>query len=534
MADFPPSASAPPGGRLLAAHSAADGFAIGRSLRFPRGDAGAAALGGNGRGLALHEAVARVRCDLEQLLLGLPSDEAQLFEPETYILDEIEPRLLARDAAGQSREDAVIAETSCGCTDLVIDLRMRLLSALEGSSGEVRSLTSHYDDDVVLVTDLVTPSLVASLPRQVCGLIAALDAPTGTRRDVGRTSHAAILARGRSLPIAYVSPHDSSSIPNGAWLVIDARADVARVWVDPDEDFLTAARLSSEANARARLLMDVSREPLDHLGVEVRVNVASPHDDIPASADGVGLVRTEMTFAGRLTAPSESEQLAALLLIGAKARGRPVIVRLFDAGADKPLAWLGGATDPSRGIGRLLAHPHVLATQLRALARAREHADVRVLLPFVRSADDVNAVRNRAAATLRLGAMVESPDAVETIESIAASADFVSIGTNDLTATTLGLERTMEAPMTHPRVLALVRRAIAGSHARGRKVTVCGEMAGDERGARMAIGLGADALSVAPARLAVVRRALGRATLESCRAEALAAIEPGMRLALTP
>ena len=170
----------------------------------------------------------------------------------------------------------------------------------------------------------------------------------------------------------------------------------------------------------------------------------------------------------------------------------------------------------------------MLATQLRALARAREHADVRVLLPFVRSADDVNAVRGRAAATLRLGAMVESPDAVEAIDSIASAADFVSIGTNDMTATVLGLDRAAGAPMCDPRVLALVSRAIAGSHARGRKVTVCGEMAGDARGARIAIGLGADALSVAPSRVAIVRGALGRTTRDGCRVDAQAALERGV------
>jgi phosphoenolpyruvate-protein kinase (PTS system EI component) len=519
-------ASVSPDGRLLAARSAAEGFAVGRSLRFARVRAGAAARG-DGAGVDLRDAVAQVRRDLELVITALPPSESQLFEPEGYILDEIEPRLLARYAAGQSREDAVIAETSCGCTDLIIDLRMRLLRALEGSTstGEVHVLTPRHEDDLVLMTDFVTPSLVASLPRQVRGLISASDDETGERRDVGRTSHAAILARGRGLPIVYLSRHDSASIVETSWLVIDAGDDTARVWVAPDEEFLATSRRRHETNVRDRL--GTPQTSLDHLGVQLRVNVASPYDDVPVSASGIGLVRTEMMFAGRLTAPSESEQLAALLLIAAKARGGPVVTRLFDAGGDKPLAWLGSATDPSRGIGRLLKHPQVLATQLRALARAREHADVRVLLPFVRSADEVNAVRDRASSTLALGAMVESPDAVETIDAVASVADFVSIGTNDMTATALGLDRTTQAPLADPRVLELVRRAIAGAHARGRKVTICGEMAGDERGARIAIGLGADALSVAPSRFGAVHAALGRATTDSCRAVAQTALEPG-------
>lgn len=177
--------------------------------------------------------VADARHDLERLLEALPPDEAQLFRPEVYILDEIEPRLLARDAAGQPREDAVIAETSSGCTDLVIDVRMRLLSSLEGSPGDARSPTSRRDDDLVLVTDFVTPSLVASLPRHVRGLIAVLDGETGARRDVGWTSHAAILARGRGLPIACVSRHESATIADATWLVLEASEDIARVWAEP-------------------------------------------------------------------------------------------------------------------------------------------------------------------------------------------------------------------------------------------------------------------------------------------------------------
>lgn len=519
-----PSASPPPAGRLLEAHAAAEGFAVGRSLRFPRANT-TTTLPGSETGLVMRGAVAHVRRDLERLLAMLPPYEAQLFEPEVYILEELEARLLAREAAGESHEEAVIAETSCGCTDLVIDVRMRLLCALEGLSSEVHALMANRDDELVIVTELVTPSLVASLPRHVRGVVAVLDGPIGGRRDLGRSSHAAILARGRGLPIVFVSRQDAASIVDSAWLVIEARGDTARVWIDPEEGFLTAARRRHDANARACHGLDAPCEPLEHLGLDVRVNVSSANDEIPTPASGVGLVRTEMLFAGRLSAPTESEQLAALLLIGEKARGGPVIVRLFDAGDDKPLAWLGGTSTTSRGIGRLLANAEVLATQLRALARAREHADVRVLLPFVRSADEVNAVRARASANLQLGAMIESPDAVDAIESIASAADFISIGTNDLTATALGLDRETEAPMADPRVLLLVRRAIAGSHACGRKVTICGEMAGDERGARIAIGLGADALSVAPARWTAVLDAFGGATLESCRAEAQAAIE---------
>lgn len=506
---------------MIAAQSAAEGFAVGRILRLD-GRRGGTSVAGS-RQVPLRDAIERVRADLGRLAGNLPRAEAELFEPEARILEEVASRLLAREA-GVDLRDAIIAETSCGCTDLVLDLRMRLLHALEGSSGaDLSAAVAQYGRELVVVIDLVTPTIVASLPREVVAVIGVLQS-AGPRRDAGRNSHAAILARSRGLPMAYVTADSLGSVPNGSWIVVEAGGEHASLHLEPDEASLAEARERQLRDAMERLRNDVGPDPLAHLGVEMRVNVASPQDDIPAAADGVGLVRTEMMFADRLTPPGESEQLDALLLIAAKARGRPIVVRLFDAGGDKPLPWLGGASDPSRGIRRLMAHPDVLSTQLRSLARASERADVRVLLPFVLTPGDVDAVRRCAAPILRIGAMIESPDAVDAAEAIASAADFVSIGTNDLTATTLGLDRTASAPELHPRVLALVRRAADAAHARGRRATICGEMAADERGARIAVGLGADVLSVSPARLTSVRRALSRSTALDCREEAEAAV----------
>ena len=504
--------------RVLDAVPAAEGFALGRAMWLAPG---VRAPDSSRERLVLREGIERVRRDLEQLLAALPPHEAELFVPELQILDEIGPKLLEREAAGESAEEAIFAETSCGCTDLVIDLRERLLGAMSGAAGpSVPEHAMRHDADLVLLTDFVTPSLVAFLPRQVVAIVAALDENGGPRRDVGWASHAAILARGRGIPIAHVTPDELGSIPAGARLVVEASESRASVYVDPHEAVLEAARrrlLAEEHEQKA-----AAREPLDPLGIALRVNVGSAHDEIPEAAEGVGLVRTEMMFAGSLQAPSEEEQLAAILRVASKARGAPVVVRLFDAGGDKPIAWLGGEQGESRGIARLLGHPEVLATQLRAVARARERADVRVLLPVVETAEQVRAVRRLASPGLPLGAMVETARSVEAIDEIASASDFVSLGTNDLTASALGLERTGALPVFHPRVLALVGRAIAGAHAAGRQATICGELAGDERGARIAVGLEADAISVAPARVALVRRALARTTKDACRAEALA------------
>ncbi len=487
--------------------TAAEGLAVGRATRLAAGPRTPSIRVG-----ALGAAIAVVRRDLEQLVGALPRQEAELFEPEILILDDIAPALRAREAAGEMAEAAIFAETSCGCTDLVIDLRERLLAAASGANTVGAAPATGRGDELVLLAPVVTPSLVAFLPKQVVAVVGALD----EREQAGKHGHTAILARGRGVPVVYVAHAALRSIPDEVRIAVDASGTEARVWVDPDD-----STIGELAGRRERQRLDsLERASLDHLGIALRVNVSSAHDDIPPAAEGVGLVRTELMFAGSEGAPSEEQQVAALRRIAEKARGAPVVVRLFDAGGDKPLAWLGGQSGSTRGIARLLSYRDVLETQLRAIARAREHGDIRMLLPHVRSRDEVDAVRALASSSLPLGAMIESPDAVEHAAEIASAADFVSIGTNDLTASALDLDRSVTLPEADPRVLSLVRRAIEVAHAHGRQVTICGEMAGTERGACIAVALGADAISVAPARAGALRAALSRTTLEACRAAA--------------
>lgn len=487
--------------------TAAEGLAVGRATRLTAGPRTSSIPPGT-----LGAAIAVVRRDLEQLVAALPRREAELFEPEILILDDIAPALRAREAAGETVEAAIFGETSCGCTDLVIDLRERLLAAASGAI-TVGAGAAADRGDLVVLAPVVTPSLVAFLPKQVVAVVGALD----EREAVGRHGHAAILARGRGVPMVYIPHAALGSIPDDARVAVEASAAEARLWVDPGE-----SKIGELTGRREQAgLMGMERASLEHLGIALRVNVSSAHDDVPPAAEGVGLVRTELMFAGSDRAPSEEQQLGALRRIAAKARGAPVVVRLFDAGGDKPLAWLGGTSGSSRGIARLLSYPDVLEKQLRAIARAREHGDIRILLPHVRSRDEVDAVRGLASSTLPIGAMIESPYAVERSAEIAPATDFVSIGTNDLTASALGADRSAILPEADPHVLVLVRRALETAHVHGRQATICGEMAGTERGACIAVALGADAISVAPARAEALRARLSRMTLEACRAAAM-------------
>ena len=198
---------------------------------------------------------------------------------------------------------------------------------------------------------------------------------------------------------------------------------------------------------------------LAHLDVAVRVNVGAIGDRIPRAAEGIGLLRTELLFADHLSPPAERVQLASVLAVARKAGSYPVVARLFDAGGDKPLAWL--PPPPQRRTRAASSCSFITRTcSRRSSASSRappRSADVRVLIPLVRTESDVDEVRARCGAAIAVGAMIESPAAVDRIDAIARAADFVCIGTNDLAAFVLGVDRANATLSLDRRVLALVR-----------------------------------------------------------------------------
>jgi phosphoenolpyruvate-protein kinase (PTS system EI component) len=297
----------------------------------------------------------------------------------------------------------------------------------------------------------------------------------------------------------------------------------ASVWPSASESTVSQARARREVWARARNDEQTQvTAPLDHLCVRVYVNVGSVHEHVPTWAEGIGLVRTELVFADRAGAPSEAEQFGALRAIASRVDGVPVVVRLFDAGGDKPLAWLRppeGSTG-ARGIELLFMHPGILDAQLRAIGRTADRTDVRVLLPLVTGAGDVQRIRDRAGRPLPVGAMIETPAAVDQVDEIAEVSDFLCIGTNDLTAIVTGQRRVESGLSSDARVLGMIARVVEAGHRHGRKVTVCGEMAGEPHVARILVGLGVDSISVAPGRIAKVKLALRDVTMDDCRAVA--------------
>ena len=267
-------------------------------------------------------------------------------------------------------------------------------------------------------------------------------------------------------------------------------------------------------------------------------NLASLEDAKAAvenGAEGCGLLRTEFLFMDRDTPPTEDEQLAAYQAIAEALDGRPLIIRTLDIGADKPAPYLPLPHEENpalgvRGVRVSLAFPELLRSQLRAIVRVRPLGQVQVMLPMVAAVAEIRAVRAifaELAAALgvslpKLGVMVETPAAAVIADLIAAEADFLSIGTNDLAQYALAMDRTSpqlaaQVDAMHPAVLRLAQQAAIGGSRYGRTISVCGGLASELAAAPILIGLGVTELSASPAAVPELKAAIRKLTLAQCR-----------------
>lgn len=410
----------------------------------------------------------------------------------------------------------------------VEDVGNQLLHHLAGTA-EVQQV--QLDNPVILVADDLTPTQTAQLDlERILGLVTVGGGPT---------SHSAILARALGIPAIAGVDASINALPADSLLGLDGFQGA--LWVNPPAEKqaeLQAAR--DEWLARRAALLRATHEPAatqDGYRVEVAANVGNPMDARAAvknGAEAVGLLRTEFLFLTRVSPPDEDEQYSALRQIGETLGQRPVIVRTLDVGGDKALPYLDLPVEANPFLGvraiRLAAHNRDLFhTQLRAILRAGEGLDFRVMFPMVAGLQDVELAKELLAEAhqslldegtphiwpIEMGIMIETPASALLSPVLAKHVEFFSIGTNDLTQYTLAAERgnpalARFADALNPAVLKLVQQVVQAAHAAGRWVGVCGELAGDAQAVPVLVGLGVDELSLNPGGIprvkAIIRR----------------------------
>jgi phosphoenolpyruvate-protein phosphotransferase len=555
VAPAAPSASTQVPGEL-AAVIAARGLSLGRAvgLHEPEIEVEAA-----GRGVALElDALRQARTRVAAHLAGLRASSAatqrEVLDAHQALLDD--PQLLhdaerevqggrsagfawrsairVTSAALESLGDSRMAERAADLRDL----ERQVLRVLAGAAPAV---TRELPEDAIVLADELLPSQLAALdPARVLGICMARGGPT---------SHVALLAAARGIPTLVGAGPALLAVSDGTPLLVDAER--GRIAIDPapaeaaamrERIAQRAAREAADLSAAARMAVLRDGSP-----VAVLANIGAVAEVCPAvarGAEGCGLLRTEFLFLERRTPPDEDEQARVYAAVIEGFGTRPVTIRTLDVGGDKPLAYLPLPHEENpvlglRGLRVGLREPALLRTQLRAVLQAGRRGRARLMLPMVNDLSELRVVR----AMLRdcahelgdvplpaLGVMVETPAAALLADQLAREADFLSIGSNDLSQYVLAMDRghpELGARLDglHPAVLRLIGQVADAAQRAGRSASVCGGMASDLEAVPLLIGLGIRELSAVPSAIPRIKRALRELDPAACEALARRALE---------
>lgn len=468
----------------------------------------------------------------EKAVLEVGANEAEIFEIHRMMLEDedfldsircaIEDGSFNAEYAVQAASDE-FSQMFAQMEDLymqaraadVRDISERLICAL---SGAVEDFVDFSEPSILAAEDL-TPSQTLQMDKTY---ITAFVTVGGSQN-----SHTAILARSMNLPAVVGVTELMRAKYGGVNAIVDG--DAGFVFLDPDSDTIEIYKNKlTDIQKRKRLLKTMKGlETITRSGKKVNLyanvgGVADVDAALQNDAEGIGLFRSEFIFLERDNFPTEDEQFEIYRLVVEKMKGKSIIIRTLDIGADKqtPYLRLPAEDNPAlglRGIRICLTMPELFKTQLRAIFRASAFGKIAIMFPMIISVDEILEIKSIIKEvkqeldadgvaynrTIELGVMIETPAAAVISRDLAAEVDFFSIGTNDLTQYTLAIDR-QNRQLEHfynPRhraILELIRMVVNNAHRQGIWVGICGELAADTTLTETFLEMGIDELSVAP------------------------------------
>ena len=403
----------------------------------------------------------------------------------------------------------------------------RLISELGGISPRI----DLGDEPVILVTESITPTELMEMDKDKLMAIV-----THHGSDI---SHAAILAKTMNIPA--LIEIDTDSEWDGQQGIVDGYTGC--LYINPDEEVRKEYEIRRQADMEEREeLLKLREEPdvtKDGRRIEIYANIGNM-DDLNSvlyyGAAGIGLLRSEFQYLGRENYPRENELFLAYKKIAETMGDRLAVIRTADLGADKQAEYLNipDETNPimgNRGIRLCLDRKKMFKAQLRAIFRASAYGNLALMYPMIPSEeemDEIEAILREVVQGLeekgipykniRTGIMIETPAAVMISRELARRVDFLSLGTNDLSQYTLAMDR--QNPLLrnkyndhHPAVLRMIKMVVEAGHAENKRVCICGELAADTALTEEFLKMGVDCLSVVPACILPVRKALRQVDL---------------------
>ena len=418
-------------------------------------------------------------------------------------------------------EDAYLRERKLD----VVQVVERVLKVLLDRPGRPSGMPLLEQSLIVVAHDLSPADMIVFKQHRYAGFVTDLG---------GVTSHTAIVARSLDIP-AIVGAHTARQmVREGELLIVDGVQGV--LIVAPDEVVLLAYQLRKrELEAGRQKLKRIRSTPAttrDGTTVDLHANIELPQDVVQvreSGATGVGLFRSEFLFLNRDDLPAEDEQFEAYRQVAQAMDGMPVTIRTLDLGADKTLNGSArSGPNPAMGLRAIrlcLAEPQMFLTQLRAVLRASHYGKIRLLIPMLAHAHEIEQALAMIAQSkqvldeqkvpydcgIQIGGMIEVPAAALSLGVFVRKLNFLSIGTNDLIQYTLAIDRTDDSvshlynPL-HPAVLHLIAHTIKTANRMKVPVAVCGEMAGDVTLTRLLLGFGLRQFSMHPANLLAIKQ----------------------------
>ncbi|MBB6482030.1 phosphoenolpyruvate--protein phosphotransferase [Spirochaeta isovalerica] len=423
------------------------------------------------------------------------------------------------------------------------DLGHRLLRNLRVEEHE----EGDYSGQIIVARELLPSELIKITAQNAEGLVLF---------GGGATAHITILAKSLGVPIVFTDNKQIFDIQENSHLIIDANE--GHIFVNPDAGTVRKYKRHNQSDR-------ISEEEISSIGEQTytadkkrirllaNINLLSDLKNATLfKAEGIGLYRSEFPFIIRDNFPSEEEQFQIYKKLIERAPGEEMTLRTLDIGGDKILSYMKDIEEENpflglRAIRFLLKNEKIFQTQLKAMLRAGAGSNLRIMFPLISSVDDLIAARKVVDKCLKdlkrdglkynkkpeIGVMIELPSAVMVIEEICEMADFVSVGTNDLVQYMIGVDRSNDHvawlyTAQHPAILRALKKIADGAALKKCDVSICGNIAGDEKLIEILIGLGFRKFSMNPAKIPEVQKRIEKIDTVEAAAKAEALLEKGL------